>query len=1031
MYAKNVRTSSATKKGTLESTLGNQLLSTYNTLLPDGINKCVGTASNGQVLAIFNYNSDGQHGIYTYTYRTQAFGQVLVWSGLNFTSSTSIIGASLIDSILTWVDDSQEPKSINISKDNSQITPLSITLIKLPPTNRITADRVTNGTTKNIVGKTSFQFTYRFIYRDNEKSVFAPFSDLYPADVVHNPDNTLNAYELFYTVRSEVLPYVKAVEVAIRRNGGSSLEIIHRDENPKPGNTHIFKDNQNTYAVSPQEASEAFEPVPRAKCHTHFKGRHWLANTSIGYDVKNISISITLLPKSTNEKYNIVKPRSKHEIGVVLYDEYLRSTGVIHSEPFEMFDYTATSEDFRGFTFKQKYRIQADVRLSNLPPWARYMSLVSTTSKDCSVYVQVPVNYFFYLGEYRSDDANFVPPPGTTAIEGKVFLTDKPTSRSSFQYMYLQVPDNIAITPETDMVVRVISEEVRNAQTAPLREEPILRVEGNWIVVNDFNIKSFANLPRTVLIEIKKPPVSDELFYETGELWSIPENQTTFNRVTTIKGDDYAIDTHRILNPTTDLTPQATRFIFSEKVKDDSSYSDIVYPLVDSFSPQIFSPTPTYSNIPVSSSEVEQTTIVRENTFLRTLDTVLSSFNPFNSLLRDRVEDDIVDTSYRYEFKASTGYVLDYTKIASSKGRANVKIYDERKIDAPTEIVFSGRFVPGSRINNLSNFSILDKEVLSIERSPITKLQVAGDVLLAIHETTTTSIYVGEGFIRQNQDAILAKTERVIGDDRELVGGYGTLHPESVCEYQGQVFWWDSLNGTVCRYTKAGLYPVSNYKMKEYFLAKAQLYDDMKVLGAIDPDNKQYLIHFPATGSLAPETLAFNIETETWESWYSHDKSGQSPDRYAYIGTELMSFMDGVAYKHNAGEYLNFYGEAKDRLIKWSVSPAPNQNKHFLNIHLRSDDIGSYDDEERVLVYSTERGQDSYAPFVDLTYEEGVYYAPVNKDTNSNIDANLIPLRDGAELVDDVMDVEFKVRGNIRANLYQMVVVFVLSHYTR
>lgn len=1017
-YARNVRTMSASKKGTVESPVGNTLYQEYeniNGILPTtGTNRVVGVVANEERIIIFNYNSDSKHGIYQYKADTGKISRIMLWSGLNFSVDENITELSLVGSILTWCSKAfdYEPLSVNIDRALLS-SESSITLIKKPPTNKLTITRTSVTGSPNRIGRDAFMFTYRYIYKDYYKSVFSAYSELFPADSIYDRSNPQNAYRVRYELNTDVMTEVLAVEFAVKRNNAESLEIIERIDNPPTSGEFYFKDDKNTFAVSAEEAAQNFEPIPKAKAHAHFKGRHWLANTELGYDVVGLNISLSATPRVKAHPFTyydkVERPGSTKEVGVILYDQFLRSTGVLATTTFQNEDTLAGGDT--GFTQSLKHRIGVNLSMSSIPDWVRYVQFAVTKDKSAGIYTQIPVNYHFYVSDYDVDDDTFTIPSGMTGIDGKLFLRSKPTTRDSFKHLYLQVPENIPVLPTKEMFVKMLTKTVHSNQAEALRIEPVLDFIDGWIVVKDFNIKSFTNMPKTILVELFMEGINDEIFFETGGLIEIPEGNTGFSTSVELDGDSYVVSTLQ-----SELDYKYTWIKKWEKEYRDPGTDVLLYTQNEEYGGVLYSPTKSFRN--GNSTEVEVTQS------LERVDVERKGFLFFKKTETNKV--------YSYKYSPSAGYVLDYARIPNAYGRPNTKIYNERKSIGETDIMFSGQYVPNANYNDLSSFSIVDKETLNIERSPIRKLIPAGDVLLAIHENTVTSIYVGEGFIRQGEDSILAKTVNVIGDERNLAGGYGTLHPESVCEYEGKVFFWDSLKGCVCRYTRAGLYPISHFKMKEYFKAKAGLYNNVRVVGGIDPINKQYLITFPGIPGHPSETIAFNFEEDQWESWYDlKTTDGDLPERFAHIGLTFFSFMKGQFWQHNTGEYLKFYGEEKTRSIKVRLCPAPTINKRFHNIHLHADTLANYTTEDKVIVLSTPRGQNSFTPFHDVERENGVYYIPILKDTGSYAPPGQLPLRDGDEIIDDVLDLEVLSKGNLKGSLYRIVVVFVNSDYTR
>lgn len=139
-------------------------------------------------------------------------------------------------------------------------------------------------------------------------------------------------------------------------------------------------------------------------------------------------------------------------------------------------------------------------------------------------------------------------------------------------------------------------------------------------------------------------------------------------------------------------------------------------------------------------------------------------------------------------------------------------------------IKFSNVLLSGSRVNGLSTFDALDEQSVPVENGPIQCLQLTakveddGSVMLAISENETSSVYLGEAQLTQStgDTAFIAQATGVIGQINTLKGSYGTIHPESVVSYRGNVYWYDANSGEWVEYSLNGLDSLSKYKLKRF-----------------------------------------------------------------------------------------------------------------------------------------------------------------------------------------------------------------------
>lgn len=184
----------------------------------------------------------------------------------------------------------------------------------------------------------------------------------------------------------------------------------------------------------------------------------------------------------------------------------------------------------------------------------------------------------------------------------------------------------------------------------------------------------------------------------------------------------------------------------------------------------------------------------------------------------------------------------------------------------PTNVSYSNVFSFG--VNGLSTFDTLDFNLLPIELGAIEKLvltskvQLEGNVMLAICSQDTASVYLGESQVFDATGAsFLAKSSGVIGQVNVMRGSYGTIHPESVTEWEGSVIFFDANKGAWVRYDVNGLFPISAFKMQKYFRKAGQDImnyfknpseynlatpdQPLRVVSAIDPYHGEYLSTMP------------------------------------------------------------------------------------------------------------------------------------------------------------------------------------------
>lgn len=323
----------------------------------------------------------------------------------------------------------------------------------------------------------------------------------------------------------------------------------------------------------------------------------------------------------------------------------------------------------------------------------------------------------------------------------------------------------------------------------------------------------------------------------------------------------------------------------------------------------------------------------------------------------------------------------------------------------PNSIAWSNVRIPGTKSNGLSSFDALDVKDTPQESGELNKIILAskvqeeGSVMLGICKQDTYSLYLGETQVTESGGTVAytATSTGIIGTMNRLKGGYGTVHPESVKEFRGNVFWFDLINAKVIQYGSNGLMPVSDYKLSKYFKKFSRRYietnNNYPMIGGIDPSSELYLLStlgFETVGYLpnlptlsVPNgfelydglsmTLGFKMGMQRFISTY--------PFYYQLIcntGVEMYTFMRGRLFKHS--ETLvpdNFFDDQQyTTKLMFVANAKPNKPKVYTNIAIEANMAPV-----SAVFYST----DPYEQITDLVAsdfkeKEGVWYANLWRD---------------------------------------------------
>jgi hypothetical protein len=303
-------------------------------------------------------------------------------------------------------------------------------------------------------------------------------------------------------------------------------------------------------------------------------------------------------------------------------------------------------------------------------------------------------------------------------------------------------------------------------------------------------------------------------------------------------------------------------------------------------------------------------------------------------------------------------------------------------------IQFSNTFVNGTKTNGLNHFELTASQDVGFDSGGIMKLQLTakqhqedGTVMLVICQSDCLSAYLGEvQLVGSAQNAFVASSAGVIGTINSLRGNYGTLNPESVVDYLGDVYWLDAQNGVMVQYSNNGLFPVSSLKMSRCFYNYSKDYLNTPsatistlngfshIPSCFDPFHRELMIALPglidpATAPVLPsyggvtptyatsiinrfdiydklaKTVTLNIDKNKWISTWEF-----MPEWMDYVNTEVYGFKNGNLYRFEADttNMNSFLGVNYPVRLVFTPNANPSQVKDLFNVAIEGNTVPDY-----------------------------------------------------------------------------------------
>jgi len=1022
----------------IENIYGTKLLS-QSVYPPYGSNKCIGSVTDTQKNRIiyFIYNTVNDNGIYCHDIASQVTYAVIydsqIVSGLGFSKDYFIArNAKVVGDLLIFTDNLNEPRSINIeagikANQSGYVTtvapyafPLNyedITLVKRTPIYpQTSAKRVDGDFVNNYIYKNAYQFTYRYIYRDNQYSELAAFSNLQNANLLADQ---FNCIDIKVPYSEKIDNIVSKIEFIVRY-GNSGKSFVYKQYNKadtvdaaaivahNAGTTQLgvtFYDDILGIAVDDIEANTSAPTVPiYAKTLEVARNRLFLGSTVNGYTtpLKTSLSAVTSTDTGASTvtgswwtvywttEVGINKERSFiYLTNVTGYASgyYFYSTVLFPPDPplsIAIGDLTFQSADIDINIIDNDGTITSSV-FRNL---ASTITGASSASLGGQSIFKSNSTYFLSIAFYDrfrrkcgvvkksvkvvSDKRQFGNIPYTTAINWTLQNTDSLNEIPDWAYYYqIHTTKNITTRfflqtrPKTSTYVD------KNSITGGLTYAITAYASTVYAVAFDLSLLYNYGLGYT---------------YTDGDLLNVYVG-TSFVTLRII-----GVDGNYVL-----CSPKDLGIL-------NSSYACVV---------ELFTPYKSSTSEPYFETGLVYS-VTNPATSLRSYSVLSSSILGDITILTRK---DVANIDYLVE--AMSPNDLSWQIWETNTGWAN--FFDSiGQTKKTTTISFSDTYINGTQINGLNRFQPLNQKEIGFDTGGIQKLQLVskeqqqGTVMLVICTNDTLSAYLEETqVVASSTNTFVSVSLNVIGTVNSLKARYGTTTPETVVQYLDNVFWIDLLNGVAIQYSTNGLFPISSYKMasffqkyaKDYMAASTSDLDNINgfhiIPTCIDPFHKRFTVTLPALiyQNYAPtlpsyssipsyatsiidrfdiydklgKTLTFSLDENRWKENFEYTQEWME-----YNGNLMFGFKNGAMYIHDADSvnYNKFYGTQYPVRFCYTPNLPISTIKDMMGLTIE----GNVAPDFSVCLVTYPNQQITDLTSSDYTDKEGVFYASLFRD---------------------------------------------------
>lgn len=1081
-------------RGTLLNLKGNTKVS-YT--LPSGDSTCIGAIRDIQRNAViyFLYNSNGNHCILHYFCATNTIEAILAPEAtipfttdfLNFQKLSKIHSANIINDILLWTDNFNPPRKINIKRAKDfllQLTPSAVNTpynnliatgsleqklefidaIKRPSLRQPTTELGFDGTrATNFILNKMIQVRYRYIYDDNEKSVW------FTGSAVTLPTGQENAFgpfsvpsannyvDVFYDSGH---PTVASIDIAFRFDNIGIWqkldEPIKKYDNDNqqilPNDTLLiyrFFNDRVLVPLNDNESLKNYDSVPLlAKTQELIDSNRLVyANNLENYTNPDIDVSLSYVNIAEDVGDGTIH-QNTHGITITTFSIAFFSTPPITPYAGVVIDfignttsgtinikYQVTTEDMVNYPFSLCNNM-FDYLLRNYSGISGFSFTKFADSINFGVgglvsgVVYAPINKYtgFKRGAFHKFGIVYYDYAGR---DGGVITGDELSIYNPYlpEILPNYTPNDPTVAYHNYFVAQINSRPPEWAHsysivysTNNLRKYTQFIIKGN-VTIGASTTTIDCSYIVDYISELKQGSVDfqfevgDRLRFIQNSDWYCPQYvetevlgyDATLKKLT-VRNFSYEGVTSNMTSPTTDETLCE---LFAYKAETDSIiYYEFAqtYPIIDA-GLSTRSHSANLQNQNASLTIPAKVKLSRGDAYFYK--------RYFTAGLVTNVESENFSDYYQSQN-------IDISRIQV--------VTDSEQKRYGQAIRYGGRFFPNTNVNNLLSFDGDAYDTLDTRYGDINKVCTVGFVLKALQTKKMTSIYINRNMLF-NADGTdqLIQTDQVLSNKQVSETDFGCVNPESVCTDDRQMFFFDLNTGSFVQDSANGPYPISNYKFITAMKNKARLINSSQdnIFVYCNVDNLLSTVNVSFVNESDPEseindTYIYNTNDNRWKPRQSY-----LPEYVCSNALVFVSFKNGELYTHNTNDVRNnFYGVQYNSVISIVSNVEPSRVKVFDSIWERSTKLFSAPTIGDITLPATgnyNQMQSRLLPNV-FVVKEGQYYAYFLKNAlTANKPSVAMALQNGDKLRGQALKAILTNDDTTELTLYEIIINSTLS----
>ena len=1024
----------------------------------------IGTVTNDarKRLIWFEYDDDKNYdSIRCYDIESNTNYLILIGSqvqnNLNFSKDYRIDrNAKVLGDLLFWTDDLNEPRCINMERGIklnqpsyvTTITPYlapipatSITIIVRPPIYRLQVTKTTDNVFKaNFIANNSYQFYYRYWYKDYPYSVLSTFSQLVPYNYATETYNAINV-KMPYT--ENIPDEVQQIDFCFRygNEGKSFIVRSWNKDNPydliamqshNAGTVQlgfVFYDNIAGVNIDDITANTAFHDVALlAKTLELARDRLFMANVLKGYNTPSTtSLMVSLGQYNTGGGGTYVAQWKYFYLTAVQNG----GSGTTTVQFFYAYNSTLATTSYYYLAY-QSATPPASVNASDADQaWQTESQLAAAVQRNTSP----PSGY-----HWQTPGFTFFTTGSTTNLIFAVNLNGLQFFKSSSI-----VQTSIAFYDRYRRKTGVVNYPVQITIPDRTATQTIFATTVNWTLNNTNALAEIPDWAYYYQIQVTKNETTRFFvqIFANDSAYVLKNQDGTYDySPTTYSGNV----TYAIGISLTSLTNKGLGYTFTEGDLIRIYFTDgtnVVLPVLGQDGNYVLVKAQDIGTLGTGTGFlIELFTPYKPSTnepFYETYD-MIPVLNPTtNSRQYSTTSGSINGDCYAIERdKGTSGTELYFCEAMSP----NDKVWQSWETDRgwinffdtigqqlkENNIDWSDTYITGTKTNGLNNFEPLNTKAVGSSSGSVQKLQLTnkqqedGTVMLVITDTDSLSAYLQEvQLYKASSVEGLITTDDIIGTINPHQNGQGTINPESVVEYNGTVWWINVLKGIVAQYSNNGVDNISDIKVRRFFDRWCKRYVSLgksgvqalcgfsHIAACVDLTNGLYMLVLPQTevnSVVDGIPVGFAQPLPSYDSLPSYASSIQNrfdfydgqpktvcfnynenkwvgafqwlPEAIEFFGNKLFAFKTGYLWLMNESttSWNTIFGVQYPQRICFTTNLPPSEVKNILNIALESNQIPNF-----TVLYATYPNEQ----ITDLTQDdynntEGIQYAQFLRD---------------------------------------------------